>query len=136
VPEVVLDANALVSALLLRNKSQQDDVRQLLLRARNGDLSVVLPQFVIFETIFVLRSVYELPPHEITTLLREAIALPGVTLVNDSPWPEFFEHWSDLRPDVVDAAILAVAIANGYILATFDRKLVSRAKSLGVSPYW
>lgn len=135
-PYVVIDANALISSLLLRDKPQQEDVRQLLLRARNGDLVVVLPQFVIFETIFVLRSVYKLPPGEITTLLREAIALPGVIVVNDCPWPEFFEHWSDFRPDVVDAAILALAIANRYDLATFDHKLANRAKSFGVAPYW
>ena len=69
-------------------------------------------------------------------MLREAIALPGLTVADDCPWPEFFEHWSDLRHDVVDAAILAVAIANGYSLATFDRDLVKRAKTFGVSPYW
>jgi predicted nucleic acid-binding protein len=136
VPEVVIDANALISALLLRDKSQQDRVRQLLLRARSGELTVVLAQFVIFETIYVLRSVYELPPHEVTALLREALALPGVTLVDDCPWPQFFEHWSDLRPDVVDAALLTLAIAHRYTLATFDHKLSNRARTFGVATYW
>lgn len=135
-PYVVLDANALISSLLLRDKSQQEDVWQLLLRAKSGDLVVALPQFVLFETIFVLRSVYKLSPHEITTLLSEAVALPGVTIVNDCPWPEFFEHWSDLRPDIVDAAILAIAQANRYSLATFDHKLANRARALGITPYW
>jgi len=69
-------------------------------------------------------------------MLREAIALPGLTLVDDRPWPDFFEHWSNLRPDVVDAALIAVAVQNRYDLATFDRDLAKRAKTFGVTSYW
>ena len=133
---VVIDANVLISSVLERDKEQRELAQKLVLRAEHGELVIALPQFVIFESIFVFRSSYKLPPHEITALLREAIALPGVTLVDDCPWPDFFEHWSDLRPDVVDAAILALAIANDYSLATFDRKLANRAKTFGVASYW
>ena len=45
-------------------------------------------------------------------------------------------HWSDLRRDVVDAALLAISIANGYSLATFDEDLSNRARTFGVAPYW
>src|SRR3954454_5161638 len=107
---------------------------QLLLRAENGELVIALPQFIIFESIYVLRSFYKLVPHEITTLLREAISFPGVEIVDDCPWPQFFEHWSNLRSNVGDAAILALAIANRYVLAPFDRKLSNRAKTFGVVP--
>lgn len=79
---------------------------------------------------------YKLQPHAITMLLREAMALPGVTVVDDRPWPQFFEHWSDLRRDVVDAALIAVSIANGYSLATFDQDLSKRARTFGIAPYW
>ena len=135
-PRVAIDTNVLISTVLDRDVEQQQKTEQLLLRAGNGELVIALPQFVIFEAIYVLRSVYEFPPHEITTMLREAISLPGVTIVDGCPWPLFFEHWSNLRPDVIDAAILGLAIAKQYSLATFDRKLANRAKSFGVTPYW
>lgn len=133
---VVIDANLLISYVFARDEAQQELAETLFLRARNGELVVALPQFVIFEAIFVFRSFYKLPPHEITAILHEAITLPGLAVADDCPWPDFFQHWSDLHPDVVDAAILALAIANHYSLATFDRKLVSRAKALGIAPYW
>lgn len=135
-PRVAIDTNVLISTVLDRDVEQQQKTEQLLLRAENGELVIALPQFVIFEAIYVLRSLYEFLPHEITTMLREAISLPGVTIVDGCPWPLFFEHWSNLRPDVIDAAILGLAMAEQYSLATFDRKLANRAKSFGVAPYW
>lgn len=135
-PPVTIDTNVLISTVLERDVEQQQKTEQLLLGAENGELLMALPQFVIFEAIYVLRSVYKLAPHEITTMIREAISLPGMTIVDGCPWPLFFEHWSNLRPAVIDAAILALAIANRYTLATFDHKLSNRAKSFGVAPYW
>ena len=135
-PRVAIDTNVLISTVLDRDVEQQQKTEQLLLRAENGELVIALPQFVIFEAIYVFRSFYKFPPYEITTMLREAISLPGVTIVDGCPWPLFFEHWSNLRPDVIDAAVLALAIANRYDLATFDRDLAKRAKTFGVTSYW
>src|SRR4029079_6696814 len=109
---------------------------QLLDRAADGELTIVIPQFIVFEAIHAFRSEYGLRPIEIRVLLREIMAFPGVTAVDHCNWLQFFEHWSDLRPDVGDAAILAVAIEHRYVLATFDRKLSNRAKTFGVAPYW
>lgn len=136
-PQVIVDANVLLSLLTDRNKKQRADGQELLRRAGRGEVTIVLPQFIVFETIYVLRSVYRYSASEITAALREAIALPGVILVDDCPWPVFFEHWSDLRPDIGDASILALAVTKRYdSVATFDRGLSKRAKSLGVAPYW
>ena len=90
--DVVIDANVLISYVFLRDEAQQDLAETLFLRAREEDLVVALPQFVIFEAIFVFRSFYKLAPHGITAMLREAIALPGLTLVDDCPWPALFEQ--------------------------------------------
>jgi predicted nucleic acid-binding protein len=134
--QVVIDTNALLSTVLLRDEEQRAATQRLLDHAGNGELVIVLPQFVVFQAIYVLRSFYKLPPLTIRVMLREAMTLPAVTLTNDCPWPQFFEHWSDIRPEPVDAAILALAIANRYTLATFDHKLSKRARTFGVSPYW
>jgi predicted nucleic acid-binding protein len=133
---VITDTNVLISSVLERDREERERTQKLVLRAETGELVIVLPQFVIFESIFVFSSVYKLLPHEIAILIREVIALPGVTIVDDCPWQQFFEYWSDVRPDVVDSALLAVSIANHYSLATFDRKLSNRAKTFGVAPYW
>jgi len=135
-PHVAVDANVLLSLLTERDKEQQADAQALLRRAEVGEVIVVLPQFILFETIYVLRSVHHYSPSAIIAALRDAMALAGVIVIDDCPWQEFFEHWSDMRRDVGDAAILAVSIANRYSLATFDHKLSNRARTFGVAPYW
>jgi len=134
--QVVVDTNVLISLALVRHATQRTVAVELLRRAGDGDLVIVLPQFIIFEAIHVFRSRYELPPIEISTILRDITAFPGVTLSDDCPWPLFFEHWTDLKPAPIDAAVLALTIANRYSLATFDRKLANRAKTFGVASYW
>lgn len=134
--QVVVDTNVLISVIFRRNEEQRALGLELFDRAGSGELVIVLPQFVIFEAIHVFGSYYRFSPAAITKMLREAMALPGTTIGNDCPWPLFFEHWSNLKPSVGDAAILALAIEHGYILATFDHKLANRAKAFGVAPYW
>lgn len=134
--QVVFDTNALVSTVFLRDEEQRAATEKLLDHAGKGDLLIVLPQFVVFQAIYVLRSVYKLPPLTIRVMLREVMELPAVMLTNDCPWPQFLEHWSDIRPEPVDAAILALAIEHRYVLATFDHKLADRARAFGISPYW
>jgi predicted nucleic acid-binding protein len=134
--QVAVDTNVLISLGFFRHEAQRAKGVALLDRAAAGELTILIPQFIVFEAIHAFRSEYGLRPIEIRVVLREIMALPGVTVVDHCNWPQFFEHWSDLRPDVGDAAILAVAIANRYSLATFDRKLANRAKTFGVAPYW
>lgn len=134
--QVAVDTNVLISFVLLRHEVQRGKAGDLYRAADDGELVVIFPQFVIFEAIHVLRSVYKLSPSWIITLLRDAMSYPGVMMIDDRPWPQFFELWSDLRRDVVDAALLAIAIAKGYDLATFDRDLSKRARAFGISPYW
>jgi predicted nucleic acid-binding protein len=135
-PHVAIDTNVRLSLLIERDAVQQAKAQALLRRAEDGEVIVVLAQFILFETIYVFRTSYDYSASAVTAALRDAMALPGVILVDDCNWPLFFEHWSDFRPDVGDAAILAVAIANRYSLATFDHKLANRAKTFGVTPYW
>jgi predicted nucleic acid-binding protein len=133
---VVVDANVLLSLLIERNEVQQAKAQALLRRAENGEVVVVLAQFILFETIYAFRTSYDYSASAVTAAIRDAMALPGVIIVDDCPWQQFFEYWSDRWPDVGDAAILALSIEHRYSLATFDHKLSNRARTLGVSPYW
>jgi predicted nucleic acid-binding protein len=134
--QVAVDANVLISSVLLRDETQRAAAGKLIEEAERGELIIILPQFIVFEAIYVLRTFYKLHPLEIGMMLRDAMALTAVALTNDCPWPQFFEHWSNLKPSPGDAAILALALAKRYDLATFDRKLANRAETFGVASYW
>ena len=134
---IVVDANVVLSTLVHRNNEQRDAAKALLLKAEDGDLEVILPQFVIFEIVYVLQSTYRIPGSELAPMLRDLIALPGVLVIDECPWKRVVEYWPAPLPSLADAAIVAVAASKRYdAIATFDRKLAKRSKDLGVACYW
>ena len=134
---VVVDANVFLSTLVHRNERQRDSAKALLLTAEDGELEVILPQFVIFEMVYVLQSTYRIPGSELAPMLRDLLALPGVLVIDECPWKRVLEFWPSPLPSLADAAIVAVTASKRYdALATFDQKLGKRAKDLGVATYW
>ena len=134
---VVVDANVLLSFLVERNASQRESAKALLVRAEEGDIVAVVTQFVIFEIAYVLQSFYGTSAGQIATLLRELISLPGVLITDHFSWKTVFEYWPDQVPTIADAAIVAVAVLNRYdAIATFDRKMMKKMKTIGVESYW
>jgi predicted nucleic acid-binding protein len=137
VQRVVIDANVLLSTLVHRNDRQRDAAKALLLKAEDGELEVILPQFVVFEIVYVLQSTYRVPASDLAPMLRDLIALPGVLVLDECPWKRVLEYWPAPLPSLADAAIVAVAATKRYdAIATFDQKLGKRAKDLGVATYW
>lgn len=75
---VVVDANVFLSFLVQRNDKERDLAKALFAKAEDGELVVILPQFVVFEIVYVLQSAYSIPAEELATLTRDLRALPGV----------------------------------------------------------
>jgi predicted nucleic-acid-binding protein len=96
-----------------------------------------VPQFVIFEVVYVLQSTYRIPTTDLNPLMRDLIGLPGVLLIDECPWKHVIDIWPDPLRSLADAAIAAVASTNQYdAVATFDRKLAKRLQDFGVAAYW
>lgn len=134
---VVVDANVFLSFIVHRNDKQRDAAKALLAKAEDGELVAILPQFVVFEIVYVLQSAYSIRDEELATLTRDLVALPGVQLTDESPWRSVFNVWPRPLPSLADASIVAVATANRYeAVATFDRKLANRLEGFGLAAYW
>lgn len=134
---IVVDANVFVSLLTGRQEKQRDEAAALLQSAENGALTVILPQFVVFELTYVLQSVYGVTTERLTVMLRDLLALPGVLPIDECPWRRVLEIWPDPLPSLADAAIVAVAANSRYdAVATFDRKLATRLKNFGLTAFW
>lgn len=137
VQRVVVDANVLLSFITGRIDAQRDSAKALLLKAAEGELSAIVPQFVVFETFYVLQSTYRVPANDLSPIVRDLIALPGVLFIDDCPWKRVLDLWPSPFPSIADAAIVAIAANNRYdAIATFDQKLAKRMEDFGVSPYW
>jgi predicted nucleic acid-binding protein len=137
VRSVVVDANVFVSFFVDRNASQSDSADELLQRAAAGEFAAIVPQFVIFETAYVLKSQYGIAAEELASVIRDIVVTPGVQTIDTCPWPRVFELWPKPLPALADACIVAVAKTHRYdAIATFDKKLSRRAKNLGIASYW
>lgn len=134
---VVVDANVLVSFFVDRNAKQRDASDELLQRAEAGEITAIVPQFVVFETAYVLQSQYGTTGEQLASVIRDVVTTPGVRTIDTCPWRRVFELWPSPLPGLADASIVAVATTHRYdAIATFDQKLSRRAKDLGVASYW
>ena len=135
--QVLIDANVFVSFLVERNEKQRAAARALIDAAGYGELEAFVTQFAVFEVTYVLQSYYGMPTPRVATLIRDLIALPGVTVIDDCPWRKVFEYWPERLPGLADAASVVVAFANRYdAIATFDQKMIKRMQSIGMESYW
>src|SRR5205814_355220 len=103
-------------------EKQGQAAKALLMKAEEGEVAIILPQFVLFEVVYVLQSTYRIPGTELAPMIRDLIALPGVLPVDECPWNRVMEYWPTPLPSLADAAIVAVAAASRYdAIATFDQ---------------
>jgi predicted nucleic acid-binding protein len=134
---VVADANVLVSFFVDRNKTLSDAADELLRRAEAGDIAAIVPQFVVFETAYVLQSQYGITGERLASVIRDVVTTPGVQTIDTCPWRRVFELWPSPLASLADASIVAVATTHRFdAVATFDQKLAKRARELGVTSYW
>jgi len=134
---VLIDANVFVSFLVERNEEQRAAAKALIDATGDGGIEAFVTQFAVFEVTYVLQSYYGMPTPRVAALMRDLIALPGVTAINDCPWRKVFDLWPEPLGGLADASSVAVAIANHYdAIATFDQKMIKRMRSLGVESYW
>jgi predicted nucleic acid-binding protein len=137
VRSVVVDANVFVSFFVERHAEQRAAAKALLLKAEEGEIVAIVPQFVVFEITYVLQSQYGFTGERLSSMIRDVITFPGVRIIDDCPWRRVMNVWPNPLPSLADAAIAAVATANRYdAVATFDRKLAKRIVELGVAVYW
>lgn len=135
--QVLVDANVFVSFLIERNETQRAAAKALIDSAGDGEIEAYVTQFAVFEVSYVLQSFYGMPGPRVAALLRDMVALPGVTAIDDCPWKKVFEYWPERLTSMADAATVAIAIANRYdAVATFDQKMIKRMQSAGVESYW
>src|SRR5688572_7102763 len=93
VQSVVVDANVFVSLLTGRHEKQREVAAALLQEAEDGEIAVILPQFVVFEVTYVLQSLYNVTGDRLASMIRDLLSFPGVKVTDDCPWNRIFELW-------------------------------------------
>ena len=86
--------------------------------------SLLLGDVVFAECVFVLESVYGVPPVEVAGMMRSALASPGVETVNKQTLLRALTIYEIDRLDFAEAHLAAQAEATGIgEILSFDRSI-------------
>jgi predicted nucleic acid-binding protein len=89
-----------------------------------GEEQLLLSDLVFSECIYVLESFYEVERVRIAELMRAAIALPSVTVLDTSLLLRSLEVYEIDRLDYAEAYLVANAEATGVgAILSFDRSI-------------
>jgi len=105
---IVIDTNALISFVTDRNKAQQGKIAGLFENAAGLRLSVLCPQNVITEFVYVLDKVYNVPQSAIRDMIDDFVTMPGIEIVHEVDLKILFSYWPDKIQDYGDAIVASV----------------------------
>jgi predicted nucleic-acid-binding protein len=89
-----------------------------------GDERLMLADLVVAECVYVLESFYEVERERVATLMRAAIALPSVEVIDAPLLLRALELYERERLDFAEAYLVANAEATGVRrVISFDRAI-------------
>ena len=130
---LVIDTNALISFVTDRNLGQQEKIAAVFDDAAQLKITILCPQNVLTEFVYVLEKIYKQPKSQIRSMMADFIALPGVQIIHTVDFETLLEFWPDKIGDFGDAIIAVVCKAKkGAWVATFDEKFIRALQSAGL----
>jgi predicted nucleic-acid-binding protein len=95
-----------------------------------GGDGLLLSDLVLAECVYVLESFYEVERPRVAELMRAAIALPAIGVINASILLRALEVYEVERLDFAEAYLVATAEATGVgAIMSFDRS-IDRVKTV------
>jgi len=122
-PSYLLDANILLRFLTNDHPNHSAAAKKLFLDAGSGKISLRIPFIAITETIFTLRSYYEIDRADMGRELLKLLTAPGVALTCPHWVLEAVEDYQARNISFGDACLAAEAKADQFPVASFDRGL-------------
>jgi predicted nucleic-acid-binding protein len=118
-----VDTNVLIR-LVVRDHAPQFHAAQKIMEAGR----VFIPESVLLETEWALRSIYKFPAPDIRQALRGILGLKNVAVADPHKIARALD-WHEAGMDFADALHLASSGHLGH-LKTFDKDFVKRAKGI------
>ena len=128
---VVVDTSAVLDAML--DRTENPEFVTLVSQAKNGKITVVIPEIVLFELVWVLKSRYEKVKQEIILILRALFSIKNVHIEHTGEASQALEVFAEHSISFSDARILVAALQQREAaLVTQDRKLRSVWRALAL----
>jgi predicted nucleic acid-binding protein len=118
---LLLDTNVIVRFLTGDHPAHSGRSRDLFTRAAAGDVTLVVTDLALAETVWVLQSFYRLDRDAIAAALKDLIESAGIEVENKAGLQSALRNFAQTDVDFVDAYHAAVAAAESVGIASFDR---------------
>ena len=129
----VIDTNAIISFITDRNPAQQKAVALVFEQASQLKCSIICPQHVLTETVFVMDRVYGVKKEEINNMLSDFVSMPGVDIRHELDMTMLFSLWPAQIQDFGDAIVATTCkMVKGSSVFTFDRSFTSALKKADI----
>jgi len=115
-----LDANVILRFLTGEPKDLAERAGRLMARAERGEIALFIPNLVLAEVVWVLRSFYRRSQAEIAEVLVALVSAEGIEVTDRASTVHALELARDLNVDYVDAVLALDAAAAEATLCTFD----------------
>ena len=121
--KVVIDTNLLVRYLINDDQKKAAAVDNLLDKAINGEVKIIVPSVVIAELVWVLESFYQLKADAILELVEAIVNTAGLDVIDKSTVISALRLYKSRNIAFIDAWIIEFAKERGIkTIYTFDKK--------------
>ena len=118
---LLLDTNVIVRFLTGDHPAHSLRSRSLFARAAAGDVTLLVTDLALAETVWVLQSFYKLDCGAIAAALKDLIESTGIEVENKAVLLSALRNFAQTNVDFVDAYHAAIAAAESIAIASFDR---------------
>jgi predicted nucleic acid-binding protein len=118
---LLLDTNVIVRFLTGDHPAHSPRSRSVFARAAVGDVTLVVTDLALAETVWVLQSFYKLDRGAIAAALKDLIESTGIEVENKAVLLSALRNFAQTDVNFVDAYHAAIAAAESIAIASFDR---------------
>jgi predicted nucleic acid-binding protein len=118
---LLLDTNVIVRFLTGDHPAHSPRSRSLFALAAAGDVTLVVTDLALAETVWVLQSFYKLDRGAIAAALKDLIESTGIEVENKAVLLSALRNFAQTDVNFVDAYDAAIAAAESIAIASFDR---------------
>ena len=121
--QLIVDTNPFLRFLLNDIPYQKKEFEKLLNQAKKSELTLLVPQIVIFEISFALEKYYQFSKEEIIDKLRSIVEAPYLEVADSHIFRNSIKLYSELDLSLVDCFLLAISKQKEVEVFTFDKNL-------------
>jgi len=128
--KVIVDTNVILRFLLKDNVVQHARIEKLLQKAKLGKLQIFIPEIVIFETAFVLRSYYGYKKESISEAIESLVTSDYLIVDNKKAFIETIKLHRLSSVELVDCFLIVKSKQSDIEIFSFDKKLIKLSKTI------